>query len=215
MPSKPARSGAETGTKGAPGRRVFLKLALKGSFGAALAAAVFRGPLRELWAGVRLPFPDHEPLAGACHAPLSEEELTVAAIVDTVVPGSDVDPRGAPGAREACALNLIYDEFYPFVVALPAMLLLVNTLAQNTYSKKFLQCSLEQRTKVLTQSENTMPLIRLAYRFIRSAFYATTYNIVGAKYLNWPGPNLGYKTHAEMSFNKPVSKELTKDGNLP
>ena len=31
----------------------------------------------------------------------------------------------------------------------------------------------------------------------------------------WPGPNLGYTEHEDFSFGKQISKELTKDGNLP
>ena len=196
-------------------RRRFLELAGKVTFGGAVAAAIFRGPMRELWAGVKLPSPDHTPLAGACHKAETTEEMTVAAIVDTVVPGRQSDPSGAPGAIDSCALNLIYDEFWPFVSAMPLILSLVNNLASDDYSKTFLECDLEERTRVLAQAEDKLPLIRLAYRFIRSAFYAVNYNMVGGSYLNWPGPNLGYKDHPEMSFRQPVSKELTKDGNLP
>jgi len=197
------------------GRRQFLELAGKGTFGAALAAAIFTGPLRELYAKVKYPDPDHEPLQGACVDPLTDDEKKVAAIVDTVVPGKDVDPDGIPGARESCALNLIYDEFYPFVQALPFMLLLVDTKASALYSKKFMECTFKERTKVLQEAEETLPLIRLAYRFIRSTFYASTYNMVGAAHLNWPGPNLGYTEHPDFTFGKPLSRELTKDGNLP
>ncbi len=201
--------------KGRADRRRFLVLAGKGTFGAALAAAVFGGPLRALYARVKYPDPDHVPLEGACVEPLTEDEKKVAAIVDTVVPGKDVDPDGVPGARESCAVNLIYDEFYPFVQALPFMLLLVDTKAGALYSKKFLACTLKERTKVLQQAEETLPLIRLAYRFIRSTFYASNYNMVGAAHINWPGPNLGYTDHPDFSFDEPLSRELTRDGNLP
>jgi len=197
------------------GRREFLKLAGKGTFGAALAAGVFTGPLRELYARVKYPDPDHEPLEGACVEALTDDEKKVAAIVDTVVPGEDVDPDGIPGARESCALNLIYDEFYPFVQALPFMLLLVDTKAGSLHGKTFMECTFNERTKVLREAEDSLPLIRLAYRFIRSTFYASTYNMVGAAHLNWPGPNLGYTDHPDFSFNAPLSRELTRDGNLP
>ena len=154
-------------------------------------------------------------MAGACHQAVTTEEKTVAAIVDTVVPGRQSDPEGDPGAIDSCAVNLIYDEFWPFVSALPLILSLVNNLASDLHSKTFLECDLKQRTQVLAQAETKLPLIRLAYRFIRSAFYAVNFNMVGAGYLSWPGPNLGYLDHEEFSFRKPVSKELTKDGNLP
>ena len=197
------------------GRREFLELAGKGTFGAALAAAVFGGPLRDLYARVKYPEPDHKPLEGACVEALTDDEKKVAAIVDTVVPGKDVDPDGVPGARESCALNLIYDEFYPFVQVLPSLLLLVDTKASSLYSRTFMECTFKERTKVLQEAEDTLPLIRLAYRFIRSTFYASTYNMVGAAHLNWPGPNLGYTDHPDFTFGAPLSRELTRDGNLP
>ena len=196
-------------------RRQFLKLVGQGTFGAALAAAIFHGPLRKLYASVKYPDPDHQPLQGACVAALTEDEKKVAAMVDTVVPGRSTDPDGAPGALESCALNLIYDEFYPFVQALPVLLLLVDTLAGNLFSKTFVECDLKQRTKVLTEAEKQVAMVRLAYRFIRSTFYAATYNMVGAKFFNWPGPNLGYTQHQDFSFGRAMSRELTKDGNLP
>lgn len=199
----------------ATGRRAFLRVAARGTFGATLAAAVVTGPLRSLWAGVKLPSPDVKPLEGACHLPTTDEEKVVAAIVDTVVPGADSDPDGLPGAPESCALNLIYDAFYPFVQVMPALLLIVQQLSDNDYNKKFIDLDLDERTKVLQKAEETLPLIRLAYRFIRSAFYASTYNYRGGNYLRWPGPNLGYTDHPEFSFGKAVSKELTRDGNLP
>ena len=196
-------------------RRAFLKTAGKVTFGAAMATAMFHGPLGELYARVRFPKPDHDPLKGACAQAMTADEKTVAAIVDTVVPGPASDPDGYPGALDTCALNLIYDEFYPFVSALPFLLALVNKKADNTYGVKFVELDLVKRTAVLKESESALPLMRLAYRFIRSAFYAANYNMVGAQHFGWPGPNLGYTEHADFTFNKAVSKELTKDGNLP
>ena len=57
--------------------------------------------------------------------------------------------------------------------------------------------------------------MRLAYRFIRSAFYGAAYTMRGTMYMQWPGPNLGYQGHPEMSFYEPLSEEATDDGNLP
>ncbi len=196
-------------------RRDFLQTAGKATFGTALAAALFHGALGELYAKVRYPRPDHEPVKGACAQPVSDEEKTVAAVVDTVVPGPESDPDGYPGALDSCALNLIYDEFYPFVSALPFLLAMVNKKADNKYSVKFVALDLAKRTEILKEAEDALPLMRLAYRFIRSAFYAANYNMVGAKHFGWPGPNLGYVEHADFTFGRAVSKELTKDGNLP
>ncbi len=196
-------------------RRAFLKTAGKATFGTALAAALLHGPLGQLYAKVRFPKPDHEPVKGACAEAVTADEKTVAAIVDTVVPGPASDPDGYPGALDTCAFNLIYDEFYPFVSALPFLLALVNKKSDNKYGKTFEELDLVKRTQVLKESESAVPLMRLAYRFIRSAFYAANYNMVGAKHFGWPGPNLGYTEHKDFSFGKAICKEMTKDGNLP
>lgn len=196
-------------------RRDLLKTAGKLTFGGALAALVFRRPLKDLVAGVELPSPDHQSVPGACHQPQTRDEKLLAAMADTIVPGKESDPEGLPGALESCVLNLVHDEFYPFVQTLPAILLLVNNTADLKYSKDFVDLKLTERTAVLKEAEDKLPLVRLAYRFFRSSFYAAVYNMEGGRYLSWPGPNLGYSDHPEMSFRKPIGKELTRDGNLP
>ena len=196
-------------------RRTFLRIASGGSLGAALAALLCRGPFRQALASVEFPEPDHQPLEGACIAAASDDEKTVAAIVDTIVPGRTTDPTGAPGALESCAFNLIYDDFFPFAANLPLLLPLVDGLADQLYGKPFVNCSLEERTEVLKRAEETLPFIRLAYRFIRSAFYAGNYNYVGTTSIGWPGPNLGYVGHPDFTFGEPLAQELTVDGNLP
>ena len=201
--------------EGGSSRRQFISTAGKASFGAALAAAIFHGPLGELYARVRYPRPDHEPVKGACAVAVTDDEKTVAAIVDTVVPGPASDPDGYPGALDTCALNLIYDEFYPFVSALPFLLALVDKKADNKYGVKFVQLDLVKRTEILRASESALPLMRLAYRFIRSAFYGAAYTMRGTEYMGWPGPNLGYLDHPELSFREALADELTDDGNLP
>jgi hypothetical protein len=197
------------------GRRGFLKLGGGITLGTAVALALFRGPFRRAAADIQLPSPDYTPLEGACHAPLTAEEQLVAAMVDTVVPGTQTDPEGLPGALDCCAMNLIYDEFYPFVDYLPILVPLVDTTADSQYGKGFVECDLVERTEVLRAVEESLPFVRLAYRFIRSTFYAGMYSLKGTSYLRWPGPNLGYRDHEDFSFGTAVCSELTEDGNLP
>jgi hypothetical protein len=196
-------------------RRAFLRLASGGTVGTALAALLCRGPFGQALASVEYPQPDHQPLEGACVEAQSAEERTVAAIVDTIVPGRTSDPAGGPGALDSCALNLIYDDFFPFASNLPLILPLVDGLATDLFAKPFVDCALGERTEVLRRAEEMLPFIRLAYRFIRSTVYAGNYNYVGTTYLDWPGPNLGYVDHPDFSFGEPLSDELTLDGNLP
>lgn len=196
-------------------RRAFLKIGGGAGIGAAFAVALLRGPFRGARAAIQLPDPDVATLPGACFGPLTEEERIVAAMVDTVVPGRQSDPTGAPGALDTCALNLIYDEFWPFVDYLPVLLPLLDDTSRNRFEVGFADATLEQRTEVLRTVEGAVPFVRLAYRFVRSTFYAGMYNFEGTNYLGWAGPNLGYRDHEEFSFREPVSEELTTDGNLP
>lgn len=55
---------------------------------------------------------------------------------------------------------------------------------------------------MLVRAEDKLPLLRLAYRAIRSAFYGGAYNGVGLDYLGYPGPNLGYRHLPECSFRR-------------
>jgi len=198
----------------APSRRRFLVLCSRLTFGGVLSAVLLRGPGRAL-ADLLYPDPDYEPLDGACIQPQTDEERVVALIVDTVVPGSASDPSGVPGALDCCALNLIYDAFFPFTDYLPLILPAVEGVAQDRFSRSFDACCLEDRTEVLARVEEVLPVVRLAYRFIRSAFYGAAYTMRGTKWVRWPGPNLGYAEHPDLSFGEPLCEELTAYGNLP
>jgi hypothetical protein len=195
-------------------RRTFLKAGGTLTFGALVAGLLFRRPLLTS-ARAEVILPDYTSIKDACYTIETEEERIVAAIVDTVVPGADADPTGAPGALDACAMNLVYNAFFPFMEYLPVIVGGVTGLADQEYGKSFMDCTLEERTGVLKKFEEVLPITRLAYRFIRSAFYGAAYNMVGTNYLNWPGPNLGYIDHEDFSFREPVSDELTEEGNLP
>ena len=195
-------------------RRRFLVLSGRLTFGGAAAAVLLRGPERAL-AELAFPDPDYVPLDGACVEAETEEERVVAALVDTVVPGSGSDPDGVPGALDCCALNLIQDAFYPFRDYLPLIVPAVQGLAQELYGRGLPECDLEQRTEVLKRAEEALPVIRLAYRFVRSAFYGAAYTMRGTEELGWPGPTLGYADHPELSFREKLADELTDDGNLP
>lgn len=155
-----------------------------------------------------------KPLEGACLKFETGPEKTLAAIVDTVVPGPQTDPEGSPGALEGCALNLLLDEFYPFKEYMSLIVTLVDGAANQEYGVTFLDATYEQRLKVLVEVQAMLPVLRLAYRAIRSAFYGGAYNGLGLDYLGYPGGNLGYRHIQQASFGKPVCKEMT-DGWMP
>jgi hypothetical protein len=155
------------------------------------------------------------PLPGACLEPVGTLEKTLAAVVDTVVPGTTTDPEGHPGALESCALNLLLDDFYPFRSYASLIVSLVDAIGQQLHASTFLDADYQQRLEVLIKAQEDLPVLRLAYRAIRSAFYGGAYNGIGLDFVGYPGPNLGYRHLPEASFRLPVCKELTEDGWMP
>ena len=152
--------------------------------------------------------------APACLAALTHEEKTFSALADTVVPGGKSDPSGAPGAVEACALNLIYDDKMPIVSVASLLVGLLDGAAQDLYQRNFVDLNLEERTQAVQESEKRLPLLGYLLQLIRAAFYDGYISDVGLKYLGYPGPNLGY-VDLGFSFGEKMSEELTADGNLP
>ncbi|TNF26116.1 MAG: hypothetical protein EP329_21735 [Deltaproteobacteria bacterium] len=163
-----------------------------------------------------LPNPGYprRPLPGACLPAATDIERTLAAILDAVVPGAESDPDGTPGAVEACAMNLLLDGAYPFRDYAPAIVALMDALAESAHGAPFATLGLAERVEVLVTAQETLPLLRLAYRAIRSAFYGGAYNGVGLDYVGYPGPNLGYRHLHAFSFRRPVCTELT-EGWMP
>jgi hypothetical protein len=192
-------------------RRRFLREAGGWALGLLAGAAAYAPGLR---AAEGRAYPA-APLPGACVPPGTDAERTLAAVLDTVVPGPDVDPLGAPGALEACGLNLMLDDAYPFRSYAPLIATLMDQTARQAHGKVFVELAYEQRLEVLVLAEEKLPLLRLAYRAIRSAFYGGAYNGVGLDYLGYPGPNLGYRHLPDFSFRRPVCREASDTGWLP
>jgi hypothetical protein len=92
---------------------------------------------------------------------------------------------------------------------------LLDQTAKQAHGSTFVELGYEQRLDVLVRAEDKLPLLRLAYRAIRSAFYGGAYNGVGLDYLGYPGPNLGYRHLPECSFRRAVCTEASETGWLP
>jgi hypothetical protein len=194
-------------------RRKFLKEMGKWSMGILLAEAGLKiSYAGEISQEFQSPGFTRTPLPDACILPFTDVEKTLAAVIDTVVPGAETDPDKEPGALEACAMNLLFDDYYPFRSYANLIAGLMDTIAQNKYSKNFIDLNLDERVAVLVESEEMLPVLRLAYRAIRSAFYGGAYNGVGLSYVQYPGPNLGFRHIKEASFRKAVCKEMTFTG---
>jgi hypothetical protein len=195
------------------GRREFLRKAITLSAGAALLGAASVIP------GDECPFDDpgftRPVIPNACASASTDLEKTLAAVVDTVIPGPGTDPAGDPGGLESCALNMLFDDFYPFRANAEALASIIDLEAKTRFGKAFVDCTYNQRVQALVKAQDGMPILRLVYRAVRSAFYGGAYNGVGLDYLAYPGPNLGYRHIAAASFRKPMSKELTETGWMP
>ena len=174
-----------------------LRVLVAGFASGPLAAAAFDAPPTRRRA-----------LPGACIPPETDVEKTLAALLDAVVPGGDSDPEGAAGAVEACAMNLLLDDAFPLREQAGLVAGLMDSLALTAHGQPFAALSIADRLVVLTEAEAALPLLRLAYRAVRSAFY-------GGAYMGFPGPNLGYRHLPEFSFREPVCRELTDTGYLP
>jgi hypothetical protein len=195
-------------TNAFPDRRRFLKESGAWALGVLAGCAL---PVKGL-AGGRYPRPA---LEGACLQPWDDTERTLAAVLDTVVPGPSIDPEGAPGALEGCGLNLMLDDAYPFRGYAALIARLMDQTARQAHGQAFVDLAYEPRLEVLVKAEEALPLLRLAYRAIRSAFYGGAYNGQGLAYLHYPGPNLGWRHLPEFSFRKAVCKEKSETGWLP
>jgi len=154
------------------------------------------------------------------HADASEFEAYeglegMAALVDTVLPGCGSDPQRLPGALEAGALELINDPYFGVEQYLSLLRMSVNLSSFFRYFRRFASLNLEQRTKVVATLERLVPEINLFFKFVRLAYYSAPRSDVGFGPLDYNGPNLGYIDHPDMSFRKPVSLEMTDEGNLP
>ncbi len=160
------------------------------------------------------PYP-RPPLPGACIEAATPVEKTLAAVLETVVPGLATDPDGEPGAIESCAMNLMVDGAYPFRGYASLIATLMDSLAKKSHERPFLELDPDARLAVLVEAQESLPLLRLAYRAIRSTFYGGAYNGVGLGYLGYPGPNLGYRHLPEASFRVPISEEMTEEGWMP
>ena len=149
-----------------------------------------------------------------CIDPETDSEHTLAAFVDTVVPGFDSDPDHAPGALDACGLNVVYDPALPLAPLAGLLTMTLDGFARSLHGASFADLSLAEREEVVAETELDLPELTLAIRLARTAFYGAQYSDVAERWLGVLGPNLGYMDD-DFSFVEPQSDEMTDDGNLP
>lgn len=152
--------------------------------------------------------------ASTCMQPQTEDEKIIYAMCDTILPGMSSDPTGAPGAVDACTMDVVYDKFYGIIQVISPVLLIINAEAKNNEGRNFYELNLDQRTTVLKSVESMLGIIDQVYMFMKGPFYIGIISRLGLDYMGDPGPNLGYRDQ-DFSFYKPMSQEMTSDGNLP
>jgi len=195
-------------------RRDFLRTAGGGAL-ATILQAVAGGFAKAAGTGFAgLPFA-RDPLPGACLLPLGDVQATLAAMLDTVVPGPTTDPEGTAGALEACSMNILLDGSFPFRQYADLFALALDGIASDAHGAAFVELAYPQRLDVLMTAQEQLPMLRLAFKAVRSAFFGGAYNGVGLRYVGYPGPNLGWRHVPEASFRAPVCRERTEAGCMP
>ncbi len=195
-------------------RRDFLRAAGSGAL-AAILQAVAGGWAKAAEAGFAgLPFA-RDPLPGACLLPLGDVQATLAAMLDTVVPGPATDPEGTAGALEACSMNILLDGSFPFRQYADLFAMALDGIAAEAHGGTFVELAYPQRLDVLMTAQEQLPMLRLAFKAVRSAFFGGAYNGVGLRYVGYPGPNLGWRHVPEASFRVAVCRERTDTGWMP
>ncbi|MCL4558248.1 MAG: gluconate 2-dehydrogenase subunit 3 family protein [Deltaproteobacteria bacterium] len=146
--------------------------------------------------------------------PQTDDEKTVYAICDTILPGTTSAPGSGPGANDVGTMDVIYDKFYPAVQYLPSVIMIIDSSARSKYGRRFYDLDMAERTDVLAGIEGQLGIVDLLYEYVKAPFYVGIISDLGLKYMGYPGPNLGY-VDRDFSFYKPMSKEMTSNGNLP
>ena len=153
-----------------------------------------------------------------CRKPRTHEEETMEAVAATIIPGPEVDPDGIVGAVEVCALNVVYDPTFYIKPLIPLLVKDLDFWSLFGHGKQFKQLPGDKRLEVLRDRyEHAIFPLNQAYYLVvvtvKGAFYAAPFSTEGLDSLDYPGPTIGYDVRC--SFGRPMSSEMTPDGNLP
>jgi hypothetical protein len=146
-------------------------------------------------------------------APNTDEGRTIAAFVDTVVPGRYRDPKGAPGGIDVGAPGLFFDPTLPALPFVPLLVLVLDSQAALAFNgASFQSLTVAQRETVILASLDAAPQVDFAMTLAKLAYFSSD---GAAKYLGYPGANNGYINDPNFSFGTALTTEITSDGNLP
>lgn len=144
-------------------------------------------------------------------APDTHEGRTIAAFVDTIVPGAHRDPTCAPGGLDVGAAALFFDSALPAAGLISAIVLLLDSVSGELYPSRQLVALIPvEREAVVERVRATVDAMEFAIQLAKLAYFASP---EAGKHLGYPGANGGYLRDPTLSFRRPMARELTRDGN--
>ncbi|MCC6808900.1 MAG: gluconate 2-dehydrogenase subunit 3 family protein [Deltaproteobacteria bacterium] len=138
-------------------------------------------------------------LAGA---PDTHEGQTIAAFVDTIVPGKHRDPDGSVGALDVGAGAVFFDPRLPAKDLVPLIVLALDSFAQESARRDFIELKPAKREEVLAEALEKIPQLGLAVQLAKLAYYSSK---DGGELLGYPGANWGYVDDDNLSFNREMA----------
>jgi hypothetical protein len=145
-------------------------------------------------------------------APDTDVGRTVAAFVDTVIPGAYRDPTGAPGGIDVNAPGLFFDPTLPALPFVPVLAFFLDQVSRQMFGRAFAELSVAERDQALGHALEVAEPLDFAVQLAKLAYYSSP---GAAQRLGYPGANPGYVHDPDFSFNRPMTREITSDGNLP
>lgn len=144
-------------------------------------------------------------------APDTPEGRTIAAFVDTIVPGSHRDPTGAPGALDVDAAALFFDPNLPALPLVGVLAFALDGLAGPRFDgRQFVELVPAEREVVVEAALEATDLMAFAIQLAKLAYLSSP---AAGDHLGYPGANPGYVDHPDFTFGEAMASEITEDGN--
>jgi hypothetical protein len=144
-------------------------------------------------------------------APDTHDGRTIAALVDTVVPGRHRDPTLAPGGIDVGAPAFFFDPALPAAAYVSLLVLTLDSTSRTVHRVgRFTDLTPEQREGVVERALEDVAVFEFAVQLAKLAYYASA---EAGAHLGYPGANAGYVDDADFSFGVALAREITTDGN--
>lgn len=146
-------------------------------------------------------------------APDTEEGRTIAALVDTLIPGAHRDPTGAPGGIDVGAAALFFDPLLPAAQFVPILSLVLDQTSRRLFApRRFVHLVPTEREDVVARALIDVEVFEFAVLLAKLAYFSSD---GAAAHLGYPGANPGWVHDPDFTFGTPMATEITTDGNLP